>query len=161
MSVGANSYGTAAGVAGYTPLYVDQSTKLYTTATTPTLARVESWVNEVSAIANGALASYRFDVPVSQADCVLMLTGMVEQAVADLCNMTNSSGRFFSEKISPKVSAMGLLRQEIYDWVQNNAIGMENLGATRNEENPSEDTISIGVIQMDFSAHGDDPEMTY
>lgn len=160
MAIGANSYGTVAGVSGYTPLYVDASTKLYTASTVPTISRVESWINEVSAIANAALSSFRFTVPVTQADCVLMLTGQVEQCVADLCNLSRSSGRFVSERIAPGVSAMGMLRREMYDWVEANALGMENLGAARSTSNPGEDTMSVGVLGLNFAAHGDDPEIT-
>src|SRR5688500_7634561 len=112
MAVLASSYGTAAGVAGYVRVLTSGSAVAGTfdTSTVPTLANVEAWVNQVSAIANAALADNRFDTPVTQADCVLMLVGLVEQSVADLCHASRSSGRFFSERaLNSNLSAMGML----------------------------------------------------
>ena len=160
MAVDSDSYGTAAGVAGYTALYV-KPTGAYTTTTTPTLAAVEKWINEVSSTTNAALASFRFVVPVTETKSVKMLTGLVEQAVAELCAYANKEGRFFGGDAPPSGTVQGVMRKEIYAWVEMNARGMENMGATRNEDETGEDdTLQIGVLSLNFAAHGDDPEMT-
>jgi len=153
MTVAANSYGTAAGVAAYTRVYTDAGE--YKTTTNPTLANVEAWVNQVSAIANSALSAAGFIVPVSQSDCVLMLVGLVEQSCADLCHAARSSGRFFSERaLNSNLSAMGQLRKEIFDWVQANAKGMEDLGAGR-DTTGGVSNWQAGVIALDFADHNE------
>lgn len=151
--VSANSYGTAAGVAGYTRVYTNSG--VYDTTSNPTLANVEAWVNQVSSIANAALASAGFTTPVTQSDCVLMLVGLVEQSCADLCHAARSSGRFFSERaLNSNLSAMGQLRKEIYDWVEMNAKGMEDLGAARRDTG-GKSTWQAGVIALDFADHNE------
>lgn len=160
MAIGTNSYGTAAGVAQYATTYA-KPTGAFTTTTTPTLLAVESWINEVSAITNAALSSFRFTVPVTQADCVLMLTGLVNQAVAELCAYANKEGRFFSGETPPSGTVQGVMRKEIYAWVEMNAIGMENLGAARDSDDLGEDDIpQFGTLNLNFGAHGDDPLIT-
>lgn len=156
MAIGANSYGSTAGVAGYTPLYTDATTKLFTTSTTPTLANVESWIDQVSAIANAAFAAAGFSTPITHADAVLSIAGMVEQCVADLCHMSRSSGRFFSERSqNSSLSAMGQLRREIFDWVENNTRAFEEWGITRNTIGGVK-TAQAGVIDLDFADHNED-----
>ena len=153
MTVSANSYGTAAGVAAYTRVYTSSGS--YDATTNPTLNQVEAWVNQVSAITNAALSSAGFTVPISQADCILMLTGLVEQSCADLCHAARSSGRFFSERaLNSNLSAMGQLRKEIYEWVETNADGMEGLGAARDTEG-GKATLQAGTLSLDFADHNE------
>ena len=155
MTVGANSYGTAAGVAGYVRVYTNAG--VFDASTTPTLANVEAWINQISALVNAALASYRFAVPVTQADCVLMLTGVVEQYAADLCYAAKSTGRFFSERsLNSRAGIMGQIRAELYDWVKDNAQGMQNLGAVRNVAETGNDAVTIGTMTLDFQRHYND-----
>jgi hypothetical protein len=156
MAVSANSYGTAAGVAGYVRVYTNNGA--FDTTTNPTLANVEAWINQISALVNAALASYRFDTPVTQADCVLMLTGVVEQYTSDLCYAARSTGRFFSERsLNSKAGIMGQIKNEIYDWLADNATGMENLGATRSADDSGSGEAVFGTIGLNFGARGDDP----
>lgn len=134
MSVGANSYGSAAGVAAYTRAYMSGAAVagVYDSLTNPTLAQVESWIDEVSAIANTGLREAGFVVPVTQADAVLALRGMVNQQVADLVAFSRGVGRFFSERAqNSSMSAMGFVRKEMIDFINNNADGWEALGASR------------------------------
>ena len=135
----ANSYGTAPGVAALTTVFtssgsfVDSTTGV--TATLPTLTSVVSWIDEVSAIVNTALAAQGFTIPVSNATAVLSLQNLVQQYVSDLCHAANTSGRFFTERALERgVSAMTTIRREIYAWVEENASGLEALGAARGGE---------------------------
>jgi hypothetical protein len=153
MTIDSDSYGTAAGVAAYTRVYTNSG--VYDATSNPALASVEAWVNQVSSIANAALSSAGFSTPVTQAACVKMLTGLVEQSCADLCHAARSSGRFFSERaLNSNLSAMGQLRKEIYDWVEQNATGMENLGAARAEIGGVA-SLQAGVISLDFADHNE------
>lgn len=130
MTIGANSYGSTAGVAAYTSAYTNSGA--YDATTQPTLTQVEGWIDEVSGIANTALKSLGFAIPVTQADAKLALQGVVNQQVADLCHAAHSSGRFFSERaLNSRLSSMGMIRNELVDFVQMNAAGWEALGAGR------------------------------
>jgi len=153
MTVGANSYGTTAGVAGYVPLYTDPTAKLFTAFTTPSITNVESWIDQVSAIANSALSAAGFTTPITHTDAVQAIAGLVEQLVADLCHASRSSGRFFSERSqNSSLSAMGQLRTEIFDWVENNTRGFEEWGIERNVIGGRK-TAQAGVVALDFADH--------
>lgn len=134
MTVGANSYGSAAGVAAYTRTYMSGAAVagVYDTLTNPTLAQVESWIDEVSAVANTGLRAAGFSVPMTQADSVAALRGMVQQQVAELVAYSRGVGRFFSDRAqNSSLSAFGTLRKEMLDFISQNADGWEALGASR------------------------------
>ena len=146
MAIGANSYGSAAGVGVYVTLYTNNG--VFDTTTNPTIATVESWLDEVSAIANTALASNGFSVPLTQADAVLSLQGIINQHVADLCHAMHSTGRFFTDRaLSFGMSPMNVIRKELLDWVISNAAGLEALGATRGDSAQ----YAIGYLEQDQS----------
>lgn len=128
MPIGSNSYGTTAKVAAYVPRYAPDGD--FTFATRPTITQVEAWIDDVSAMVNVLLAELYFTVPVTQADCVSMLEGLVCSAVADKCEYANRSGRFWTESAVDKgISIEKTLRNEIADWITTHARGMVNLGA--------------------------------
>lgn len=136
MTVGANSYGTAAGVAAYVSRYASSGT--FNTTTRPTLTQVEGWIDQVSAILNVALAKEGFAIPVTNADAVSSLKSITEPAVADLCHYANSAGRFFTDRALERgVSPMMTIRAEMGDWVAAMAAGLELLGADRTHETAS------------------------
>ena len=138
MTVGANSYGTAADVAALSDVYTISNA--YTTATIPTLAQVEGWIDQVSAIMNASLAAQGFTIPVSQADSVLAIKSYVVQAVTDLAHAANSAGRFFSDRaLQAGTSPMAAVRKEILDWVLTFADGLEALGAARSGDTATGD----------------------
>jgi hypothetical protein len=130
MTVGANSYGTAAKVAALTRRYTANGT--YNTTTNPALATVEGWIDSVSAMLNTILAGAGFSIPIEQADAVLMLGEIVAGGVADLCHAANTTGRFYSEKMLDSGKApLSILRAEMAAWVEEQADGLELLGAAR------------------------------
>lgn len=130
MTVGANSYGAASDVAALTELYTSSGS--YTTGTIPTLAQVEGWIDQVSAILNAALAGQGFVVPLTQADSVLAVKSYVIQAAVDLAHAANSAGRFFTDQALQRgVNPMSAIRKEILDWVEMFADGLSALGAAR------------------------------
>lgn len=146
MAIGANSYGSVAGVAAYVGVYTIGGS--FTTETKPTLANVESWIDQVSANLNTALAKRGFSVPLTQADAVLEAASLVEQLVSDLAQAANSSGRFFSERFLERgVSNWAVLRNDISNWVEEYASGLEELGAQRGSPTATE----IGFRDTDNS----------
>jgi hypothetical protein len=127
VSLAANSYGTVAEVQALTPRY-----QTYSTTTRPTLAQVEKWIDNASATLNVILAGAGFQIPITQADAKAACGQIVVEAVTDLCHAANSAGRFYTERALERgVSPMKVLRQEMKDWVEDQAEGLELLGATR------------------------------
>jgi len=134
MTVGANSYGTAADVAALADLYASETGE-FSVTTIPTLAQVENWIDQISGIMNTALAGQGFDVPVTQSDAVLAIESFVIEAVVDLTHAANSSGRYFTaQALERGISAMASIRKQILDWVSMFAEGLESLGVDRTGE---------------------------
>lgn len=130
MPLAHNSYGTPADVAALTELYT--ASGVYSTATIPTLAQVEGWINQISALINAALAGQGFTIPITQPDSRLAIASYVAQAASDLAHASNNAGRFFTDTaLSRGVSPMAAIRKEILDWVETFSDGLSALGADR------------------------------
>ncbi len=134
MSV--RNYGTPAGVAAYVKRFT--STGTFTAATTPTLAQVTDWIAQVSAQINVLLATEGFTVPVTQSDCVYLLTSFVETEVAERVKAVNGMGRFVNEK--ERRSALRIIADDAKEFIETNKAGFAGLGA-------SQDVASLGDIQ--------------
>ena len=156
MTVSANSYGTADGVSVRCGQYVDATTGLFTTFTHPTKTQVETFVNQVSGIMNTALAKAGFTIPVSQADAVAAITGIIEEYAADLVLATGMQGRFYSESFQRSgKNKIAVIADEINEWVKMYADGLEEMGAGRATEGGAS-TMRAGVIKLDFADHNED-----
>jgi hypothetical protein len=105
---------------------------VFTTATRPTLAQVEKWIDTASATLNVLLSNAGFTVPLTQSDAVLACGQLIAEVVADLCHAANSAGRFYTDKALARGEApMKVLRQDMADWVEAMASGFVLLGVTR------------------------------
>ena len=127
MTVSARSYGTANGVAVRCGQYVDDTTGLFTTSTHPTLAQVETFINQISGLMNAALAAAGFTVPIAAAyaDAVQAITGIVEEYSADLVLATGMQGRFYSESFQRSgMNRMAFIAKELTEWVLAYAPGL-------------------------------------
>ena len=127
MAVDANSYGTAAGVAAHVPRIVRGTTGLFDATTRPTITTVETWLDEVSALLNAMLAQMGFTIPISQADAKRMLDLWANQEVAAICEGVNGAGRFRNLTDS----RMTLMASEVQKFIEDNARGIQALGAPR------------------------------
>lgn len=137
MTLGANSYGTVADVAALCQDWTIGGT--FTTATSPTLAEVEGFIDQISGIMNVALAREGFSVPVTQADAVLAIKSIVVELAADRVQATHKAGRFYTERaVERGISPLMQIRKDINDWIQDNAAGLEQLTATREATNVNE-----------------------
>ena len=126
------SYGSAAGVGGLSALWSDSGT--FTTSTRPTLAQVNTWLDEVSALVDTALKDEGFTVPVTVAGVVKELDLLVKGIVKDLCDYSHGAGRFFSERaIDAGISPFITIDKEVHAWVQRKSVGFENQGVPKSE----------------------------
>jgi hypothetical protein len=149
VAVGANSYGEAADVAAMTRRFTVSGS--FTTATNPTLAQVETWIDRVSATLNILLAEQGFAIPIVQADCEDALELFVTTEVADLANYANSAGRFWNNQQFTS-GPWRAISKEAADFIGAHAEGFEQLGATRSR---------TGLDGLDYRAtddSGDDIE---
>jgi len=131
----ANSYGSVAGVGALVPKWSGASQDFASPVTRPTLAQVESWIDQVSGILNSILSKEGFAIPVTQADVKLALAMFINEEVASITNGINGSGRF-----GPTVKERGnrrgrfaLILDDVKAFVHDQAIGFENMGATRSK----------------------------
>lgn len=157
MTIGANSYGTADGVAVRCGQYVDASTGLFTTGTHPTKAQVETFVNQMSGLMNTALSKAGFVIPLTQTDAVTAVTGIVEEYAADMVLATGFQGRFYSPNFQASgKNRLAVIAAEIGDWVDSMAIGLETMGAARATDGGA-DGMQAGAITLDFVDHNETP----
>jgi hypothetical protein len=104
----------------------------YDSSSNPTITQVETWIDQVSGMANILLAEKGFAVPVVQADCVLALQSVVVGAVNDLCQAANSAGRFFTDRaLESGIDPMKVISNQMADWIGDHAEGFEAIGAAR------------------------------
>jgi hypothetical protein len=127
MAIGANSYGDTGEIAALVPRYANRVTA-FDVDTRPTLAQVESLVDQVSAVVNSMLSQAGFSVPISQADAKLMLDYFVNEELAAIAEIV----------------------EDVQAFIDAHAVGIERLGAER-----SSDPVS-GISFRDTDAGGDD-----
>ena len=108
------------------------SSGAYSASTRPNLEQVEKFIDNASATLNVMLAKAGFAIPITDADAKAACGQIVVEVAVDLCHAANSTGRFFTERALERgVSPMKALRQDMAEWVEANAAGLELLGATR------------------------------
>lgn len=150
MAIGANSYGTLAGVGALVPKFSGDAGDFGETDR-PSGVSVENWIDGISGMVNSTLAQEGFAVPVTQADVVEALRMFVEQEVVDLVYGINGSGRFGpTSKQTQRMSRWKILTDDVMSFVSANAFGFELLGATRSEE------ASAGIQYRDTDESGDE-----
>lgn len=135
MSILDTSYGSPEEVAALVSRYTvsgDFIAKVQSNATRPTLEDVERYIDRISALANTYLAGEGFTaLPIAEPIAKAAVTELVIQAVVELCHVSNSAGRFFTERRLKRQSPLRVIREEIAGWIAENAAGLENLGAAR------------------------------
>lgn len=153
MTIGANSYGSTSGVAVLVPRYANASF-VFDTTTRPTLATVESLIDQVSGLANSILSSALFVTPITQADAKLALDIFINEEVAAIAEGINGSGRFGPTSKEPGQSRFGIIMDDLKAFVQANKQGFVNMGVT--VSTAETESLSTGVIALDIADHNED-----
>ena len=149
MTIGANSYGSATGVAVLVPRYANTG-GAFDGTTRPTLTQVEGQIDMMSSLVNGMLATNGFSIPVTQADVVLSLAHFVNTEVSSICEGINGSGRFGpTTKSEGGKGRFALLVEDVKEFIEANAIGWERMGATR----PYSATAGLGFMETDAAGN--------
>lgn len=133
-------YGSLPGVAALSKQFTDDGeftdgdclNCLQVEETNPTKSEVVTWLDQVSAAMNNALAGEGFVVPVTHANSVKMIDMIVNQYVADLVKYANNNGRFATERARESgIEPMITIYKNILSWANSNAPGMAGAGAPR------------------------------
>jgi hypothetical protein len=131
MALLTNSYGDTDEVAALTPRNASTA-GTFDLTTRPPLTEVESLCDQVSALLNSILAQNGFSIPVTDTDAVLMLDYFVNEEVAAIVEGINGSGRFGpTAKRGGSRGRFALVVEDVQNFIEGNAIGLERLGATR------------------------------
>ena len=116
------TYGTAVGVAAFTPRYANAAGRFDAT-TTPRLAQVTEWLTQVSAMLNVALAGYNVTTPVTEADVTPMLDAFTNAQVAGMVRGVNGQGKF-AEKPTTADEMLLIIGDAAAAWVKRNIGGL-------------------------------------
>lgn len=129
MALHANAYGAVVDVAALTPQYT--ASGAYSTATRPTQAQVEVFLNQVSAVLNVSLAEAGFTIPVDQEDAVLALDNFAATQATQMCHAANGVNAYAATGQVAIRTVGEQLRLDVANFIRAHALGFELLGATR------------------------------
>lgn len=127
------AYGSTDGVAAFARTWTDNGS--FTdpagddAGTNPTLTQVDTWLEAVSVMVDLALGSEGFTVPVVQESAVKAIGEIVNALVSDLVHASNSSGRFFTERVlETGKGALAIINADILAWVVAHTDGLVAMG---------------------------------
>ncbi len=116
------AYGSADSVAAFVPRFANKSGR-FDNVTVPTLATVEEWRAQVSAMLDIAMATAGLPAPALSASVVTMLDSFVNANVSGLVRGVNGQGRF-AEKPTSTDEMLLAISDAADAWVQRRAAGI-------------------------------------
>ncbi len=128
MALAADTYSTVAAVEAEERTYTNDA-GAFDTTTFPTLATVETFMDELSVILDVQLANEGFSVPVTDARAVLACNRFVKDQTAKMVRAVNIGRSRGARRIN--LPQEGTLMERAAEWVQANARGLEAMGAGR------------------------------
>lgn len=139
------AYGSVPGVAAHSSTWTSNGT--FTSSTDPTVDEVTTWLTEVSASLDMALADFGFITPITDADITPALDGLVNGIVKELVEYSHKSGRFYVKKaMEDSVTPFMVIDKELHEWVARKAIGLEALGAAKNPDSIGRKVASFDLL---------------
>lgn len=124
------SYGSPEGVEVYLPQFLGNDGK-FSDTTFPTIKMVQSYLADISSIMASALAKEGFERVITQVDVHAALDAMANQMAAELCRRARNSSRMTNKG----KTGLDTIREQIIQWISDQAAGFENLGANREVSN--------------------------
>lgn len=124
------TYGSAAGVAAYTPRYLNESAA-FDAETRPTLTQVTTWLDEVSSIIDHAAGAASIDV--NDSNLSGMLDAFTNAQVAELVLGVNGAGRYgpTENRGSSLGSWFKVVTKEATDFFKANSTESNHVGVTK------------------------------
>jgi len=127
------SYGSADGIAAFTPRYANASGR-FDNVTVPTLGQVDEWRGQISAVLDVAMATAGLPSPASVPSVVAMLDAFVNGNIGGMVRGVNGQGKF-AEKPTSADEMLLAIADAADAWVQRRAAGIAALsGVTLESE---------------------------
>ena len=127
MTLHANSYGSVDGVARYVRRLTVAG--VFTESTRPTLADVEAFLDEQSAVLNGWIAEAGYTVPVTQTDAAMALGRYANIGAAGLCELTQAAAGYGQDGEDTRENRFLAEFAKAEAWIKSGALG--GLGVTQ------------------------------
>lgn len=145
MTLDANAYGTAAGVAAYTRRLTVAGA--FTTGTTPTLAEVEDFLNQCSDTLNGWLAASGYVIPVTQADAVAVLARYAQIGAAGHVELSQRAGGYNADDENLRENKfLDMFRTEALAYINSGALAALGAAVVSNGGPPALAGLRVGGV---------------
>lgn len=128
MTLDASSYGSVAGVAVYVRRLLD--TGSFTTDSRPSVAEVEAFLNEQSAILNGWIAEAGYAVPVTNATAVRALGRYANLGAAGLVELTQAAAGYGGDGEDTRENRFLAEFAKAETWIKGGALAALGEGQT-------------------------------
>lgn len=119
-------------------------------STQPSLTQVDTWLDQVSAQMDLALAQHWFVTPIdeiSAGSAFMAVSAYVSQLVADLVHAANSSGRFFTDRaVERGITPMQQILSDLETWVNTNETGFVAMGVPQVPRSSRRNEIHFRVV---------------
>lgn len=149
MAIDSSSYGSVVEVEYLRQRYTSSGS--FDTTSNPTLAAVETWIDNLSDTIDAMLAVHGFDVPVTNPEAKNVLGQIVVGYTVDLVDVANGTGRFYNDERTPG-NPLAIINEELSEFLARNASGLERLGAARSDDIPS-NILARGTDESGNSTH--------
>jgi len=133
MAISANSYSSVDAVLAMTRHMLDGGAPTFDEATRPTLSEVESFIDEVSADLNDAIASCGFTVPITATGPKLSCDLWVRARASAMVELTQRSAGFDGSEESRYASLWNLLNEDPFEWVKQRCQAWADQGVTQTD----------------------------
>lgn len=141
------TYSSLTEIAALVPRYANRS-GTFDDSTRPPVEEVVTLIDQVSAILDSILATEGFAVPVTDTEAKRTIDFWVRQEIAAVVEGINGSGRFGpTTKSGGGRGRFALIFDDVVNWVEMMAVGLERMGAERTYDFAS----SIGYRDTDES----------
>lgn len=128
MTLEANSYGSAEGVAAYVH-HMTASDGTFTMDTEPNLVEVEAFLNQMSDTLNGWLARAGYSIPVTQADAKNVLNRYANLGAAGLCELSMRGAGYSADDENRRENKFLRMFDEARAYIDSGALAL--LGAAQ------------------------------
>ena len=151
MAIGANSYGSVTGVAALSRRWTNES-ETFDLTTTPTLAQVESWIDQISSVINVTMAGCRYvTLPITQVTAVNMFGLYVNQMAADMVEGSHDLGRLgptalTNQQTGSVRSMWKVVAGEVAQFIKDQCDAFEYLGIPREAVSSAKGRLNSSTI---------------
>lgn len=169
MALDTNSYGSVAGVVAYVR-HMTNAMGTFDSSTSPTLTEVEAFLDQSSDMLNGWLARNKYTIPVTQADCVAILSRYANWGAAGLCELSMRNSGYSAEDENRRENKFLKLFNQAETFINSGALAQLGAAQTTDSLPPALSGLRFGgqtrsgqALRPIFSRRmmGNDPNAEY